>query len=101
MGSLNRDVDRFADQGYDVVDDLLGSEFAAVNLAEIAQQMVHSIQTLLKTYTHVIEEPWGRQPRTAEAHIRSARGPAWPPKVPQKKSVATTSCRGAETETAT
>ncbi len=38
-----------------------------VNPAEIAEQMGHSLQTLLSTYTHVIEELRGRGRESADA----------------------------------
>ncbi len=44
-----------------------------MNPAEIAEQMGHSLTTLLTTYTHVLEELRGLPPRPAEALIRSAR----------------------------
>jgi integrase len=44
-----------------------------VNPAEIAEQLGHSLQTLLGTYTHVIEELRGRDRESAETLIREAR----------------------------
>src|SRR4029453_12108009 len=41
--------------------------------AEIAQHMGHSIQTLLGTYTHVIEELRGKPTKTADDLVRKAR----------------------------
>ena len=43
------------------------------NPAEIAEQMGHSLQTLLGTYTHVIAELRGQKRRSAETLIRQAR----------------------------
>jgi hypothetical protein len=53
------------------------------NPAEIAEQMGHSLQTLLNTYTHVIEELRGQPRRSAEALIREARDRAVPQKAPK------------------
>jgi integrase len=53
------------------------------NPAEIAEQMGHSLQTLLNTYTHVIEELRGQPPRPAEALIREARDRVVPQKAPR------------------
>jgi integrase len=43
------------------------------NPAEIAEQMGHTLQTLLSTYTHVIEELRGSPRKSAETLIRQAR----------------------------
>jgi integrase len=43
------------------------------NPAEIAEHMGHSIQTLLGTYTHVIEELRGKPTKTADDLVRKAR----------------------------
>jgi integrase len=43
------------------------------NPAEIAEQMGHTVQTLLSTYTHVIEELRGSPRQSAETLIRKAR----------------------------
>jgi integrase len=61
-----------------------------INPAEIAEQMGHSIQTLLSTYTHVMEELRGKKRRAAEALIREARelrlGPHKAPEGPGQAS---------------
>jgi integrase len=44
-----------------------------LNPAEIAEQMGHSLQTLLGTYTHVIEELRGEPARSAETLVQEAR----------------------------
>jgi integrase len=44
-----------------------------MNPAEIAEQMGHSLTTLLTTYTHVLEELRGLPPQSAEARIGVAR----------------------------
>ena len=44
-----------------------------VNPAEIAEQLGHSLQMLLSTYTHVIEELRGQERQSAEALIKRAR----------------------------
>jgi hypothetical protein len=43
------------------------------NPAEIAEHMGHSLQMLLSTYVHVIEELRGRERVSAEEEIRAAR----------------------------
>jgi integrase len=43
------------------------------NPAEIAEQMGHTLQSLLSTYTHVIEELRGSPSQPAETLIREAR----------------------------
>jgi len=43
------------------------------NPAEIAEYMGHSVQVLLSTYVHVIEELRGRERVSAEEEIRAAR----------------------------
>lgn len=43
------------------------------NPAEIAEQMGHSLQTLIDTYTHVLEELRGQPAQSAEALIYQAR----------------------------
>jgi integrase len=59
---------------YDLRHSLASLLFAeGVNPAEIAETMGHSLQTLLDTYTHVIEELRGQERRSAEALIRDAR----------------------------
>ena len=44
-----------------------------INPAEIAEQLGHSLQMLLSTYTHVIEELRGGERHSAEALIKQAR----------------------------
>ena len=46
------------------------------NPAEIAEQLGHSLQTLLGTYTHVLEELRDKPPQGAEALIQAARDAA-------------------------
>jgi integrase len=59
---------------YDLRHSLASLLFAErLNPAEIAEQMGHSLQTLLGTYTHVIEELRGEPARSAETLIREAR----------------------------
>jgi integrase len=59
---------------YDLRHSLASLLFAErLNPAEIAEQMGHSIQVLLSTYTHVLEELRGRDQILAEDEIRSAR----------------------------
>jgi integrase len=59
---------------YDLRHSLASLLFAErLNPAEIAEQMGHSIQMLLSTYTHVIEELRGRDQVVAEDEIRTAR----------------------------
>jgi integrase len=60
----------------------------AANPAEIAEQLGHSIQTLLNTYTRVMEELRGKKPRSAETLIRQARGKHGPQKAPAASSAA-------------
>lgn len=61
---------------YDLRHSLASLLFAeGMNPAEIAEQMGHSIQTLLTTYVSVIEELRGEPRESAEALIREARGP--------------------------
>jgi hypothetical protein len=48
------------------------------NPAEIAEQMGHSLQTLLGTYTHVVDELRGKPRRSAEALIRAERAQSVP-----------------------
>jgi integrase len=45
-----------------------------VNPAEISEQMGHSLQTLLTTYTHVIEELRGHERQSADTIVRQERG---------------------------
>jgi integrase len=58
------------------------------NPAEIAEQMGHSIQTLFREYTHVIEELRGQPRQSAEALIRGARDSHGPQKTPGRAQVA-------------
>lgn len=59
---------------YDLRHSLASLLFAeGMNPAEIAEQMGHSLQTLLGTYTHVIAELRGQKRRSAEMLIRHAR----------------------------
>ena len=59
---------------YDLRHSLASLLFAeGVNPAEIAEQMGHSLQTLLGTYTHVIAELRGQKRRSAEMLIRDVR----------------------------
>lgn len=59
---------------YDLRHSLASLLFAErTNPAEIAEQMGHSPQTLLGTYTHVIEDLRGRDSESAEELIRRAR----------------------------
>jgi hypothetical protein len=44
-----------------------------MNPAEIAERMGHSLETLLRTYTHVIEELRGAEREPAETLIAKAR----------------------------
>jgi hypothetical protein len=44
-----------------------------MNLAEVAGQLGHNLQTLFATYAHVIEELRGRDKIDSEAEIRTAR----------------------------
>ncbi len=44
-----------------------------INAAEVAAQLGHSLQTLLGTYAHVIDEWREEKPIKAEAEIRKAR----------------------------
>jgi integrase len=44
-----------------------------INPVEIAEQLGHSLQMLLSTYTHVIEELRGGERHSAEALIKQAR----------------------------
>jgi len=60
-----------------------------LNPAEIAEQMGHSIQMLLSTYTHVLEELRGRDQVVAEDEIRSARAAVGKEDVAQTLPVAT------------
>lgn len=59
-----------------------------VNPAEIAEQMGHSLQTLLSTYTRVIEELRSTPRVRAETLIRQARRKVGQTKVIQTKHVA-------------
>ena len=59
---------------YDLRHSLASLPFAeGKNPAEIAEQMGHTLQTLLSTYTHVIEELRGSPRKAAESLIRQAR----------------------------
>jgi integrase len=53
------------------------------NPAEIAEQMGHSLQMLLGTYTHVIEDLRGQPRRSAEDLIREARDSHTPQIAPE------------------
>jgi integrase len=56
------------------------------NPAEIAEQLGHSLQTLLGTYTHVIDELRGQPRRSAEDLIREARDSHRPQIAPAEAS---------------
>jgi integrase len=59
---------------YDLRHSLASLLFAeGQNPAEIAEQLGHSLETLLSTYVHVIEELRGTRRRTAQELIREAR----------------------------
>jgi integrase len=58
------------------------------NPAEIAETMGHSIQTLLGTYTHVIEELRGQPGESAETLIRNARKRRGPQLAPNAAAAA-------------
>jgi hypothetical protein len=47
--------------------------------AEIAAQLGHTVETLFRSYSHIIEELRGTRRRTAEAQMRRSRGqaPSW------------------------
>jgi hypothetical protein len=64
-----------------------------MNPAEIAEQLGHSIQTLLKTYTHVMEELRGQPRGPGEELIRDARGQHGPQKAPEASMAANPSER--------
>jgi integrase len=71
---LLEDIGLHGVRPYDLRHSLASLLFAErLNPVEIAEQMGHSLQTLLGTYTHVIEELRGEPARSAELLIREAR----------------------------
>ena len=54
------------------------------NLAEIAAQMGHTMQTLLSTYVHIIDDLRGSHRINADSEIRAAKGEAARKPVAQK-----------------
>jgi integrase len=71
---LLEDIGLHGVRPYDLRHSLASVLFAErLNPVEIAEQMGHSPQTLLGTYTHVIEELRGEPARSAELLIRETR----------------------------
>ncbi|MGZ4367096.1 MAG: tyrosine-type recombinase/integrase, partial [Gaiellaceae bacterium] len=76
---------------YDLRHSLASLLFAeGMNPAEIAERMGHSLETLLRTYTHVIEELRGAEREPAETLIAKARSTRRALSVPQRGSAGTT-----------
>lgn len=80
---LAREIGVASPRPYDLRHSLASLLFAeGMNPAEIAEQMGHSLQTLLSVYVHVIDELRETERRSAEDLIREAREELATPSVP-------------------